>query len=199
MATCKPALFRLSLPCLQSPLALVSSAPEQRVLPALEAAGLLGRFDAVVTADDVHRGQPDPEGYLYAAQKMARPPLRCVVIGSSNLSIEAAHEARLLPLCLLPNCTLLDCCWLPWCGWLNVGSLWWCLVVCWNCVVAGNAVGACLCQADASMFGFSATCLPCPLSHPLASLPLLTPLPRFYCLTAGWHEVCCAGGTATSV
>ncbi|EFN55532.1 hypothetical protein CHLNCDRAFT_23377, partial [Chlorella variabilis] len=76
----------------QAPLALVSSAPEQRVLPALEAAGLQGRFDAVVTADDVHRGQPDPEGYLYAAQKMQRPPLRCVVIGSSNLSIEAAHE-----------------------------------------------------------------------------------------------------------
>lgn len=75
-----------------SPLALVSSAPEQRVLPALEQAGLTSRFDAIVTADDVYRGKPDPEGYLYAAQKMQRPPLRCVVIGSSNLSIEAAHE-----------------------------------------------------------------------------------------------------------
>lgn len=62
------------------------------MLPALSAAGLDGRFDAVVTADDVARGSPDPEGYLYAAQKMARPPVRCVVIGSSNLSIEAAHE-----------------------------------------------------------------------------------------------------------
>lgn len=51
-----------------SPLALVSSAPEQRVLPALEQAGLAARFDAIVTADDVYRGKPDPEGYLYAAQ-----------------------------------------------------------------------------------------------------------------------------------
>ncbi len=51
-----------------SPLALVSSAPEQRVLPALEQAGLTARFDAIVTADDVYRGKPDPEGYLYAAQ-----------------------------------------------------------------------------------------------------------------------------------
>lgn len=51
-----------------SPLALVSSAPEQRVLPALEQAGLTSRFDAIVTADDVYRGKPDPEGYLYAAQ-----------------------------------------------------------------------------------------------------------------------------------
>lgn len=64
------------------------------MLPALEAAGLLPRFDAVVTGDDVYRGTPDPEGYLYAAQKIARPPLRCVVIGASNLSIEAAHEVR---------------------------------------------------------------------------------------------------------
>lgn len=79
---------------MQSPLALVSSAPEVRVLPALEASGLLPRFDAVVTGDDVYRGSPDPEGFLYAAQKIARPPLRCVVIGSSNQSIEAAHEVR---------------------------------------------------------------------------------------------------------
>jgi beta-phosphoglucomutase-like phosphatase (HAD superfamily) len=38
------------------------------VLPVLEAAGLSSRFDAVVTADDVYRGKPDPEGFLYAAQ-----------------------------------------------------------------------------------------------------------------------------------
>ncbi len=37
-------------------------------MPALEAAGLGPRFDAIVTADDVYRGKPDPEGYLYAAQ-----------------------------------------------------------------------------------------------------------------------------------
>lgn len=53
---------------MQAPAALVSSAPEARVLPALEAAGLVPRFDAIVTADDVYRGKPDPEGYLYAAQ-----------------------------------------------------------------------------------------------------------------------------------
>lgn len=53
---------------LQAPLALVSSAPEARVMPALETAGLVPRFDAIVTADDVYRGKPDPEGYLYAAQ-----------------------------------------------------------------------------------------------------------------------------------
>jgi len=74
------------------PIALVSSAPEARVLSTLEQVGLASVFDAVLTADDVHRGKPDPEPYLYAAQAIGRPPLRCVVIGNSNLSIEASHE-----------------------------------------------------------------------------------------------------------
>ena len=45
---------------------------------------MIGTFDAIVTAEDVHRGRPDPECYLYAAQQIQRPPLRCVVVGNSN-------------------------------------------------------------------------------------------------------------------
>lgn len=75
-----------------APIALVSSAPERRVDAILEASGLAPRFEVVVTADDVYRGKPDPEGYLYAAQRIGRPPVRCVVVGTSNLSVEAAHE-----------------------------------------------------------------------------------------------------------
>jgi HAD superfamily hydrolase (TIGR01509 family) len=76
-----------------APVAIVSSAPERRVLPVLEASGLAPHFEVVVSGDDVYRGRRDPEGYLYAAQRIGRPPPRCVVLGSSNLSVEAAHEA----------------------------------------------------------------------------------------------------------
>jgi HAD superfamily hydrolase (TIGR01509 family) len=75
-----------------APAALVSAAPEARVLRTLAAAGLAGAFAAVVTGDDVQRGRPDPEGYLVAAQRLGRPPLRCVVVGAANASVEAAHE-----------------------------------------------------------------------------------------------------------
>ena len=75
-----------------APLALVSSAPEGRVQSTLEAASLTSRFEAIVSGDDVARGRPDPEGYLYAAQRIGRPPVRCVVVGNSNSSVEAAHE-----------------------------------------------------------------------------------------------------------
>lgn len=77
---------------MQIPVAVATSEPEARALDSLERAGLAGAFNAVVTGDDVARGRPDPEPYLYAAYALGRPPLRCVVIGNSNLSIEAAHE-----------------------------------------------------------------------------------------------------------
>ena len=76
-----------------TPCALVSSSPESVVYKVLDGLpGLESMFEAVVSAEDVFRGRPDPEGYLYAAQRLERPPFRCVVIGNSNASVEAAHE-----------------------------------------------------------------------------------------------------------
>lgn len=75
-----------------APVAVVSSAPERRVHAVLRESGLSPRFEVVVTGDDVNRGRPDPEGYLYAAQRIGRPPVRCIVVGNSNVSVEAAHE-----------------------------------------------------------------------------------------------------------
>ncbi|KAL3153808.1 hypothetical protein ABBQ32_013389 [Trebouxia sp. C0010 RCD-2024] len=76
----------------QVPVAVACSAPEARVQPVLEATGLAPALEAVVTAEDVYRGRPDPEAYLLAAQRLQRPPVRCVVIGNSNQSVEAARE-----------------------------------------------------------------------------------------------------------
>lgn len=75
------------------PVAIACSAPEARVRDTLDQLQLQDSFGAVVTADDVYRGRPDPEAYLLAAQQLGRPPARCVVIGNSNQSVEAAREA----------------------------------------------------------------------------------------------------------
>jgi len=45
------------------PVAVVSGAFRAEIAPALEGAGLGASFAAVVTADDVTRGKPHPEGY----------------------------------------------------------------------------------------------------------------------------------------
>jgi beta-phosphoglucomutase family hydrolase len=50
-------------------------------------------FDVVVTAEDVRRGKPDPEVFLLAAQRLAVPPARCIVIEDAASGIEAAHQA----------------------------------------------------------------------------------------------------------
>ena len=76
-----------------TPCALVSSSPESVVYKVLDGLpGLESMYEVVVSAEDVFRGRPDPEGYLYAAQRLERPPFRCVVIGNSNASVEAAHD-----------------------------------------------------------------------------------------------------------
>lgn len=74
------------------PVALVSTAPEARVHRILSETGVANEFETVVCAEDVYRGRPDPEGFLYASQRISRPPARCVVVGNSNNSIEAARE-----------------------------------------------------------------------------------------------------------
>lgn len=51
----------------QVPLAICSGAFRAEIAPVLEGAGLTSLFTAVVTADDVTRGKPHPEGYLRAA------------------------------------------------------------------------------------------------------------------------------------
>jgi len=48
------------------PVAVVSGAFRAEVEPVLAAAGLDSVIAAVVTADDVRHGKPDPEGYLQA-------------------------------------------------------------------------------------------------------------------------------------
>jgi sugar-phosphatase len=44
-----------------------------------------------VTADDISRGKPDPEGYLKAAARLAQEPRDCIVIEDAPAGIEAAH------------------------------------------------------------------------------------------------------------
>jgi sugar-phosphatase len=48
---------------------------------------------ALVTADDVRRGKPDPEPYLLAASLLSLPASRCAVFEDSVAGLEAARAA----------------------------------------------------------------------------------------------------------
>jgi mannitol-1-/sugar-/sorbitol-6-phosphatase len=50
--------------------------------------------DVLVTASDIQRGKPDPEGYLTAARALGVPPDECVVIEDASAGVAAARAAR---------------------------------------------------------------------------------------------------------
>lgn len=77
------------------PMALVSTRPKKVVENAIGDIGIEGYFNAIVAAEDVYRGKPDPEMFMYAAQLLQFIPERCILFGNSNQSVEAAHDARM--------------------------------------------------------------------------------------------------------
>lgn len=77
------------------PMALVSTHPRKTLETAMGTIGIEECFTEIVAAEDVHRGKPDPEMFVYAAQLMKFIPERCIVFGNSNHTVEAAHDARM--------------------------------------------------------------------------------------------------------
>lgn len=73
--------------------AIASSAPAENVRVMLDALNLDCYFDAVVSAEDVTAGKPDPQVFLAAAAKLQVPPAACVVVEDAAAGIEAARRA----------------------------------------------------------------------------------------------------------
>eukprot|EP00897_Mesotaenium_endlicherianum_P000446 jgi/Mesen1/10401/ME000081S09790 len=75
------------------PIMVASTRPRKHLERAIEAVGMEGFFNDVLASEDVFRGKPDPEMFQYAAERLGFIAERCIVIGNSNKSIEAAHDA----------------------------------------------------------------------------------------------------------
>jgi len=73
--------------------AVASSAPRANIDLVLEMLGIVRCFDAVVSAEDVQRGKPDPQVFLTAAARVAVPPARCIVDEDAPVGIEGARRA----------------------------------------------------------------------------------------------------------
>ena len=81
------------------PLAVASGALRQEIETILKTAGLLDHFKAIVSAEDVTRGKPDPEIFLKALDALnegnanAIEAFDCVVIEDSKEGIRGARRA----------------------------------------------------------------------------------------------------------
>jgi beta-phosphoglucomutase-like phosphatase (HAD superfamily) len=59
----------------------------------LRSGGIAGRFDAMVTGNDVKRGKPEPDIFLAAAVALGEKPENCLVLEDSFMGIRAAKAA----------------------------------------------------------------------------------------------------------
>jgi beta-phosphoglucomutase len=73
--------------------AIASSAPRLNVETVLKVIGLEGAFDAIVSAEDVQRGKPDPQVFLTAAKYLGAEPAECIVVEDALAGVEAARRA----------------------------------------------------------------------------------------------------------
>ncbi|MEV5357234.1 HAD family hydrolase [Streptomyces sp. NPDC052693] len=77
------------------PYCVASSGSHQRIRVGHRTTGLDRWFDdgRIFSSEDVGRGKPAPDLFLYAAERMGVAPERCVVIEDSPLGVQAAIAA----------------------------------------------------------------------------------------------------------
>lgn len=74
-------------------LAVASSTGRERILSNLRAARLDRFFDAVVSGQQVERGKPEPDIFLFAAREIGCPPEDCYVFEDSVNGVRAGMAA----------------------------------------------------------------------------------------------------------
>ncbi|MEV7084090.1 HAD family hydrolase [Streptomyces sp. NPDC093516] len=77
------------------PYCVASSGSHQRIRVGHRTTGLDRWFDdgRIFSSEDVGRGKPAPDLFLYAAERMGVAPERCVIIEDSPLGVQAAIAA----------------------------------------------------------------------------------------------------------
>ncbi len=75
------------------PKAVATSTWGKIAIPGLASAGLLDRFDAIATGDEVTKGKPEPDLFLLAATRLGVEPEECLVLEDAEAGVIAAHRA----------------------------------------------------------------------------------------------------------
>jgi beta-phosphoglucomutase len=73
--------------------AIASSAPRLNVEVMVKVLNLGRDLDAIVAAEDVTAGKPDPQVFLKAAERLGVPASACIVVEDAAAGVEAARRA----------------------------------------------------------------------------------------------------------
>jgi beta-phosphoglucomutase len=85
---------------------IASSAPGQNVETMLRVLGLEQYLDAIVSAEDVTIGKPDPQVFLKAAAKLGVPPARSIVVEDAAAGVEGGRRGGMRTIGVTRNGTL---------------------------------------------------------------------------------------------
>ena len=83
--------------------AIASAAPRANIETILDVLHASRYFQAIVSADDVHRGKPDPEVFLIAATRLGVAPEHCIVVEDAQHGVEAARSAGMKSIGVKPE------------------------------------------------------------------------------------------------
>ncbi len=82
--------------------ALLTASRRRMVLPVLEAHGLDGLFDLVLTVEDVRRHKPDPEVLFKALELLGASAGQALLVGDSDKDLQAGKAAGVATALYLP-------------------------------------------------------------------------------------------------
>jgi HAD superfamily hydrolase (TIGR01509 family) len=88
--------------------AIASSAPRENVDTMLAVLGLAACFQAIVSAEDVTLGKPDPQVFLTAAARLGSAPAQSIVVEDAPAGVEAARRAGMPSIGVRRNGSPLD-------------------------------------------------------------------------------------------
>ena len=77
------------------PLAVASGGTREIVKKTLDALGISGKFQAIVTVEDYRNGKPAPDPFLEAARQLGVAPEKCLVFEDTSAGIAAARAANM--------------------------------------------------------------------------------------------------------
>jgi HAD superfamily hydrolase (TIGR01509 family) len=83
-------------------LAVASASRQPMIERNLAFNGIAKYFDEVVSSSQVEHGKPEPDVFLYAAERLSLPPEECYVFEDSMNGIRAAHAAKMRPV-MIPD------------------------------------------------------------------------------------------------
>ena len=87
--------------------AIATATDFDRAVEYLEKAGIYGSFDRLCCGPMVEHGKPEPDIYLYTAQKLGVEPHQCVALEDSPNGIISAHKAGMYTV-MIPDLTQPD-------------------------------------------------------------------------------------------